>query len=88
MPDAAWLEIPDFTVRSVLDRYHPERLAPIFPGITHNNQRRVTALFYYGFSQLSTSEFLKREMEMHETKIHLLCGWSQIVIQKNTFPLQ
>ncbi len=46
MPDAAWLEIPDFTVRSVLDRYHPERLAPIFPGITHNKQRRVTALFY------------------------------------------
>ncbi len=44
--------------------------------------------FTYGFSQLSTSEFLKREMEMHETKIHLLCGWSQIVIQKNTFPLQ
>ena len=31
--------------------------------------------FYYGFSQLSTSEFLKREMEMHETKNHLLCGW-------------
>ena len=30
---------------------------------------------YYGFSQLSTSEFLKREMEMHETKNHLLCGW-------------
>ena len=28
--------------------------------------------FYYGFSQLSTSEFLKREMEMHETKNHLL----------------
>ena len=48
----------------------------------------VAAPFLYGFSQLSTSEFLKREMEMHETKIHLLCGWSQIVIQKNTFPLQ
>ena len=31
--------------------------------------------FHYGFSQLSTSEFLKREMEMHETKNHLLCGW-------------
>ena len=31
--------------------------------------------FCYGFSQLSTSEFLKREMEMHETKNHLLCGW-------------
>ena len=29
-----------------MDRYHPERLAPIFPGITHNNQCRVTALFY------------------------------------------
>ena len=49
---------------------------------------RMHPLFLYGFSQLSTSEFLKREMEMHETKIHLLCGWSQIVIQKNTFPLQ
>lgn len=48
----------------------------------------LTRLYNYGFSQLSTSEFLKREMEMHETKIHLLCGWSQIVIQKNTFPLQ
>ena len=48
----------------------------------------VRSFFNYGFSQLSTSEFLKREMEMHETKIHLLCGWSQIVIQKNTFPLQ
>jgi hypothetical protein len=30
---------------------------------------------YYGFSQLSSSEFLKREMEMYETKNHLLCGW-------------
>ena len=53
-------------------------------GITGN----TVVLLLYGFSQLSTSEFLKREMEMHETKIHLLCGWSQIVIQKNTFPLQ
>jgi hypothetical protein len=50
--------------------------------------KEAFAIFDYGFSQLSTSEFLKREMEMHETKIHLLCGWSQIVIQKNTFPLQ
>ncbi len=53
-----------------------------------NRQVERPACFNYGFSQLSTSEFLKREMEMHETKIHLLCGWSQIVIQKNTFPLQ
>ena len=33
------------------------------------------SLLYYGFSQLSTSEFLKREKEIHETKNHLLCGW-------------
>ena len=38
--------------------------------------------FYYGFSQLSTSEFLKREMEMHETKNHLLCGWWNATIRK------
>ena len=37
--------------------------------------RKASLLFIYGFSQLSTSEFLKREMEMHETKNHLLCGW-------------
>ena len=35
----------------------------------------ISPVLYYGFSQLSTSEFLKREMEMHETKNHLLCGW-------------
>ena len=50
MPDAAWLEIPDFTVRSALDRYHPERLAPIFPGITHNNQRLVWQRFSISYS--------------------------------------
>ena len=37
-----------------------------------------------GFSLLRTLEFFViRKMEMSETKIHLLCGWSQIVIQKN-----
>ena len=42
-----------------------------------------------GFSLLRTSEFFViRKMEMSETKTHLLCGWSQIVIQKITFPLQ
>ena len=46
MPDAAWLEIPDFTVRSVLGRYHTERSVIYFHGITHDKQRRVTALFY------------------------------------------
>ena len=57
-------------------------------GIDRNSLSLDREFLHYGFSQLSTSEFLKREMEMHETKIHLLCGWSQIVIQKNTFPLQ
>ena len=28
-----------------------------------------------GFSQLSSSEFLTREMETCETENHLLCGW-------------
>ena len=42
--------------------------------------------FYYGFSQLSTSEFLKREMEMHETKNHLLCGWWAGAYSTITFP--
>ena len=42
-----------------------------------------------GFSLFRTSEFFViRKMEMSETKTHLLCGWSQIVIQKITFPLQ
>ena len=42
-----------------------------------------------GFSLLRTLEFFVfRKMEMSETIIHLLCGWSQIVIQKITFPLQ
>ena len=37
-----------------------------------------------GFSLLSTLEFFAiRKMEMCETKTHLLCGWSQKVIQKN-----
>ena len=45
--------------------------------------------FYMGFSLLRAEEFFVfRKMEMPETKIHLLCGWSQIVIQKITFPLQ
>ena len=45
--------------------------------------------FSMGFSLLRTSEFFViRKMEMSETKTHLLCGWSQIVIQKITFPLQ
>jgi len=35
------------------------------------------------FSLLSVLEFLNRETETCETKTHLLCGWSQIVIQKN-----
>ena len=39
---------------------------------------------FMGFSLLRTLEFFViRKMEMSETKIHLLCGWSQIVIQKN-----
>ena len=47
------------------------------------------AFFGMGFSLLRTSEFFViRKMEMSETKTHLLCGWSQIVIQKITFPLQ
>ena len=42
-----------------------------------------------GFSLLRALEFFViRKMKMLETKIHLLCGWSQIVIQKITFPLQ
>ena len=42
-----------------------------------------------GFSLLRALEFFVfRKMEMPETKTHLLCGWSQIVIQKITFPLQ
>ena len=37
-----------------------------------------------GFSLLRALEFFVfRKMEMPETKTHLLCGWSQIVIQKN-----
>ena len=37
-----------------------------------------------GFSLLMALEFFVfRKMEMPETKTHLLCGWSQIVIQKN-----
>ena len=47
------------------------------------------SFFVLGFSLLRTSEFFViRKMEMSETKTHLLCGWSQIVIQKITFPLQ
>ena len=47
------------------------------------------SFFVLGFSLLRISEFFViRKMEMSETKTHLLCGWSQIVIQKNTFPLQ
>ena len=45
--------------------------------------------FNMGFSLLKALEFFVfRKMEMPETKTHLLCGWSQIVIQKITFPLQ
>jgi len=37
-----------------------------------------------GFSLLRTLEFFViRKMEMSETKTHMLCGRSQIVIQKN-----
>ena len=40
--------------------------------------------FRMGFSLLRALEFFVfRKMEMPETKTHLLCGWSQIVIQKN-----
>lgn len=47
------------------------------------------SFFVLGFSLLRISEFFViRKMEMSETKTHLLCGWSQIVIQKITFPLQ
>ena len=50
---------------------------------------RVAAHFCIGFSLLRALEFFViRKMEMPETKTHLLCGWSQIVIQKITFPLQ
>ena len=42
------------------------------------------AHFIIGFSLLRALEFFViRKMEMPETKNHLLCGWSQIVIQKN-----
>ena len=48
----------------------------ILTGSKGADTQNISALFlFYGFSQLSTSEFLKREMEMHETKNHLLCGW-------------
>ena len=44
----------------------------------------VAGSLYMGFSLLRTLEFFVfRKMEMSETIIHLLCGWSQIVIQKN-----
>ena len=40
--------------------------------------------FSMGFSLLRALEFFVfRKMEMLETQTHLLCGWSQIVIQKN-----
>ena len=46
-----------------------------------------SGLFFWsrmGFSLLRALEFFVfRKMEMPETKTHLLCGWSQIVIQKN-----
>ena len=43
--------------------------------------------FFMDFSLLSPLEFFVfRKMEMGETINHLLCGWSQKVIQKNTFP--
>ncbi|MCB6694203.1 hypothetical protein [Agathobaculum butyriciproducens] len=45
---------------------------------------RMAELFCMGFSLLKALEFFVfRKMEMPETKTHLLCGWSQIVIQKN-----
>ena len=53
-------------------------------------QEAVAGVFFgMGFSLFRTSPFFViRKMEMSETKTHLLCGWSQIVIQKITFPLQ
>ena len=51
----------------------PKDLSKIKTKLAFNLTKRQ--LVCYGFSQLSTSEFLKREMEMHETKNHLLCGW-------------
>lgn len=42
------------------------------------------SLYCMGFSLLRALEFFVfRKTEMPETKNHLLCGWSQIVIQKN-----
>ena len=42
------------------------------------------APLFMGFSLLRASEFFVfRKMEMPETINHLLCGWRQIVIQKN-----
>ena len=42
-------------------------------------------LFYMGFSLLSASSRVspKEKRSTHETKTHLLCGWSHSVIQKN-----
>ena len=49
------------------------------------NKNRTFVLFScMGFSLLRALEFFVfRKTEMPETKNHLLCGWSQIVIQKN-----
>ena len=94
MPAAAWKKYSNFASKNLPPSvYSGTFLFSSIPVILLITKRGCTfdaqpLSLYYGFSQLSTSEFLKREMEMHETKIHLLCGWSQIVIQKNTFPLQ
>lgn len=47
------------------------------------NRKRLVA-FVMGSSLLRASEFfVLRKMEMPEIMNHLLCGWGQIVIQKN-----
>lgn len=54
--------------------------------IHKSDRRQSAACFCMGFSLLKALEFFVfRKMEMPETKTHLLCGWSQIVIQKSPF---
>ena len=54
-----------------------------------HSKKGCIAFLCMGFSLLRALEFFViRKMKMLETKTHLLCGWSQIVIQKITFPLQ
>lgn len=51
---------------------------------TDNQGCRKATLNFSRYSLLSVYEFFVfRKTEMPETKNHLLCGWSQIVIQKN-----